>query len=235
MNSSDICEVLTHGTIEILGRISASSNQALLVAVSHNGVTLEACHKTELGERPLWDFPEGLWRREVAAYALAEFMGRSLIPETVVRHDGPYGAGSLQRWIGNATDDHYFTIRDLEYLHPWFRELAGFDFISNNTDRKSGHVLFDSQRCWAIDQGLCFAEEDKLRTVVWDFADDPLPATLMTGLDRVANGDLSFLGELISSDEIDSVRWRARDLALSEHLPIPDEDREWPPYPWPLI
>ena len=236
MTPDDVQELLLRGEIEVVGRITASSNQALLVEVTLDGVTLEACYKTELGERPLWDFPDGLWRREVAAFQLSAALGMDLIPETVAREDGPFGVGSLQRWIPNTTDDHYFTLRDNEPLHPWFRALAAFDVVANNTDRKSGHVLFDGSRCWAIDHGLTFNIEEKLRTVVWEFAGDPLTADVVTHLERLLDLNLEkVFGPLLHDEEVAATRERAERLLAWGHFPEPDEEGEWPPYPWPLI
>ena len=235
MSAHDIATVLEKGDIEIVGRITDSSNQALFVHVALDGVTVPACYKTEVGERPLWDFPPGLWRREVAAYRLSQLMNVDLIPITVARHDGPYAPGSLQLWVDDTTGDHYFTLRDRPELEMWFRQLALFDVVANNTDRKSGHVIFDGSRCWAIDQGLCFGEDSQLRTVIWEFAEAPLTAQEIASLERIIHSDATDLLDLISPDEIMAVRWRATQLREIATFPAPNEDSEWPPYPWPLI
>ena len=235
MTSDDIASVLTHGEIDIQGRISDSSNQALFVTVELDGVTIPACYKTEVGERPLWDFPSGLWRREVAAYELSKIMEFDLIPVTVARVDGPYAPGSLQQWVNGATDDHYFTLRDRPELEAWFRELAIFDIVANNTDRKSGHVIFDGIRCWGIDQGLCFSEFASLRTVMWDFAESDINPHEYAALNRLSANNFSQLDGLLSVSEIEAIAWRAQLLQESMMLPAPDEDGEWPPYPWPLV
>jgi len=235
MNTSEVIEILTRGEIDVLGRIVESSNQALLVSVTWNNTSLQACYKTELGERPLWDFPEGLWRREVAAWLLADYMGLDLIPVTVARDDGPFGPGSLQLWIEETTGDHYFTLSDRDELAAWFRSLVTFDLIANNTDRKSGHVIFDGHRCWAIDQGLCFGAEDKVRTVLWDFGGTEIGPTDRAALEVAVTVPDDRLSPYLSLDEIAAVRRRARELLESRYFPEPDEDREWPPYPWPLV
>ncbi len=234
MSEDEALQHLLLGEIEVVGRINASSNQALFVEVHFNGATLEGCLKTELGERPLWDFPDGLWRREVAAYELSRLMALDLIPETVARTNTEFGPASLQRWVP-STPEHYFTMRDDAAWATWFCEMAGFDFIANNTDRKSGHVLFDGQRPWGIDQGLCFAVEDKLRTVIWDFAGDPLPARLSEGIELLLNSNGEPLRTLISDEEVEATLERAAWLLEQGVLPTPDEDLEWPPYPWPLV
>lgn len=235
MKNDEVARHLRDGDIEVVGKIAASSNQALLVDVTHGGSRLSACYKTELGERPLWDFPEGLWRREVAAWRLADAIGLDLIPVTVERNDGPYGPGSLQLWVATATDDHYFTVRDREELQPWFMALAAFDVIANNTDRKSGHVLFDGSRCWGIDQGLCFGDDSQLRTVIWDFAGMPLPTHVIEALTRATAVSNDLFADLLTVREINAIRQRATELLSDNRFPVPNDDGEWPPYPWPLI
>lgn len=235
MNSDDVAIILERGEIDIVGRIADSSNQALLVNVELDGVSIPACYKTELGERPLWDFPEGLWRREVAAYRLSETLGFGIVPVTVPRFDGPYAPGSLQEWIDNTTGDHYFTLRERVDLATWFRQIAIFDIVANNTDRKSGHVIFDGERCWAIDQGLCFSRDASLRTVVWEFASQPLTESERDSLTELARLTTDPFEGLLSADESREVGRRAEFLAISGVFPAPNEDGDWPPYPWPLI
>lgn len=235
MERPDEAELLGHGAIEVEGRVGGSSNQALLVRVTLDGVSARACYKAEAGERPLWDFPDGLWRREVAAFELDRVLGTDLVPTTVGRDDGPFGPGSLQWWVQDNLEDHYFTLRERAELRPWFAALAAFDVVANNADRKSGHVLFDGRRCWAIDNGLCFHEETKLRTVVWEFAGEALDDELLECVDRFANGACGDLAAWIGADELALTRQRARDLVTAAHYPLPDEDAPWPPYPWPLI
>jgi uncharacterized repeat protein (TIGR03843 family) len=235
MTRDEQVDLLVHGEIEVLGRITGSSNQALLVQLESNSVSALACYKAERGERPLWDFPDGLWRREIAAYELDVALGTDLVPTTVARDDAPFGRGSLQWWVDDNEVDHYFTLRERSELHHWFRTLGAFDVVANNADRKSGHVIFDGERCWAIDNGLCFHEEDKLRTVIWEFADEPIDATVLESLDRFSHGAVGALGEWLSPIELALTQDRARILAEHAVLPAPDERREWPPYPWPLI
>ena len=178
---------------------------------------------------------DGLWRREVAAWVLSDYLGLDLVPMTVSRLDGPYAPGSLQLWIGDATDDHYFTLRERADLEDWFRRLCLFDLIANNSDRKAGHVLFDTTRCWAIDNGLCFAEDDKVRTVVWDYVGNNFSTQEISTLTRTADVDDDLFGSLLTSEEIESIRWRAHNLLEMGAFPEPDEDGEWPAYPWPLV
>jgi uncharacterized repeat protein (TIGR03843 family) len=227
--------LLTNGTIELEGRVSGSSNQALLVRLSVDGLEALACYKAEAGERPLWDFPDGLWRREIAAFELDQVLGGDLVPVTVGRDDGPFGPGSFQWWVDDNLEDHYFTLREREELHDWFRELVAFDVVANNADRKSGHVLFDGQRCWAIDNGLSFHEEDKLRTVIWEFAGLEVPGPMLERLERFANGHVGNLPQWLRPHEVTRAQERARELVQYAAYPEPDEDGDWPPYPWPLV
>jgi hypothetical protein len=231
----DQLELLRHGAINVEGRVAGSSNQALLVTVTLDGVTGLACYKAEAGERPLWDFDDGLWRREVAAWELDQLLGTDLVPTTIAREDAPFGVGSLQWWIDDATDDHYFTLREREALNDWFTDLCALDVVANNADRKGGHILFDGARCWAIDNGLCFHEEEKLRTVIWEYADIALPERLKEPLARLARGEDGDLGFYLSDDEVAMTRRRAQDLHEAGSFPVPNEESDWPPYPWPLI
>ena len=235
MNREEQHTLLLKGSIEVEGRVVASSNQALLVTVSLDGVEGQACYKAEAGERPLWDFPDGLWRREVAAYELDVALQSDLVPTTVGREDGPFGIGSLQWWVDDNDEDHYFTLRDDPKFREWFGELAAFDVVANNADRKSGHVIFDGERCWAIDNGLCFHEEDKLRTVIWEYAGLDVNAHLLERIDRFANGDTGHVGDWLNPIELALAQTRARGLVENATYPVPDSGADWPPYPWPLI
>ncbi|NNN08689.1 MAG: phosphatidylinositol kinase [Acidimicrobiaceae bacterium] len=235
MQRNDQIELLRHGAIEVEGRVAGSSNQALLVSVTLDGVTARACYKAEAGERPLWDFDDGLWRREVAAWELDQLLGTNLVPVTIARDDLPFGVGSLQWWIDDATDDHYFTLREKQALLPWFTDLCAFDVVANNADRKGGHILFDSSRCWAIDNGLCFNEEEKLRTVIWEYAEQVLPDRLLEPLARLAEGESGDLGFYLSAEEVAATVGRAHQLLIASSFPSPNEESDWPPYPWPLI
>ncbi len=235
MDRAEEATLLREGTISVEGRVRGSSNQALLVTVELAGTCALACYKSAAGERPLWDFPDGLWRREVAAYELDALLGTDLVPTTVAREDAPFGAGSLQWWVADNDHDHYFTLRDREEFAPWFQKLAAFDVVANNADRKAGHVLFDDRRLWAIDNGLCFHEQDKLRTVIWEYAGSPVDEELLVRLDRFASGELGELTKWLTPSEVALAQLRAQGLVDSAHYPEPDESSDWPPYPWPLI
>jgi hypothetical protein len=233
LDDERVLEVLANGAIEVVGRIP-SSNLCLLVEVTDAGRSEFAVYKPQTGERHLWDFDPGLHRRERAAYVLSEWLGWGLVPATVVRGDGPLGVGSLQRYVDADTTVHYFT---LDPSHPGLaaplRAMAVFDVVANNADRKAGHVLLDADgRVWGIDHGLCFAAPVKLRTVIWDFADEPVPDELLAGLARLTHGTPAELAELLEQQELDALRTRARLLLRAGRLPVDDTGRR---VPWPMV
>jgi uncharacterized repeat protein (TIGR03843 family) len=227
-------QVLEEGALEIHGRIPDSSNATLLVTARLGADEVLAVYKPERGERPLWDFPPGLWRREVAAYELDELLGTDCVPLTIAR-DADFGPGSLQRWVHEEGVEHYLTLRGEARLEDWFRALAAFDVVANNTDRKSGHVLLEDGRCWAIDNGLCFHVDDKLRTVIWEFAGEPIGPELCQRLLAIAAGEVEVLRGLLDEEEVRSTQRRAAQLAAAGVLPQPDEDGRYPPFPWPIV
>jgi uncharacterized repeat protein (TIGR03843 family) len=228
--------VLTEGEMEVHGRIPGSSNATLLVTCALDGDELLAVYKPCQGERPLWDFPGGLFRREVAAFVLSEALGWGLVPETVLRLDAPYGEGSVQRFVHEDGVSHYFTLRDDEAWHPTLMRLGAFDVVANNADRKSGHVLLAEDRLWAIDNGLCFNEHDKLRTVIWDFGGVALEQADLDALSTLAASELPQpLHDLLTPGEVAATVDRAAWLVHLGALPELVDDGEWPPYPWPLV
>jgi uncharacterized repeat protein (TIGR03843 family) len=229
-------EVLTCGEVEVEGRFAGSSNATLLVTCSLGGRRLPAVYKPERGERPLWDFPSGLWRRELGAYLLSEALGWGIVPVTVARAEAPFGPGSLQRLVDDDGESHYFTLAEEARFHPVLKMVAAFDVVANNADRKSGHVLLAEGRLWAIDHGLCFHRQAKLRTVIWDFAGEPVPDDLAADLEGLAREGLpDSFGRLLSGPERAAVVERARRLLASGAFPEPVSRGEWPPYPWPLV
>ena len=175
----------------------------------------------------------GLYRREAGAYLLARAIGWDVIPTTVVR-DGPFGPGSVQRFVDADFDQHYFTLLEDEAHHPQLRRMAAYDLVANSTDRKGGHVLVDPDgHLWGIDNGLSLHAEFKLRTVIWDFAGEPLPTELADDLDRFAcAGVPNDLAELLDRFERDALITRARALLAEGRLPHDPTGRR---YPWPLV
>jgi uncharacterized repeat protein (TIGR03843 family) len=230
---SEVLEVLARGELEVQGRMPWSSNSTFLVTAELGGATLGAVYKPGRGERPLWDFPGGLYRREVAAFQLSEALGLGLVPETILRHDAPFGSGSLQRFVDADFSEHYFTLLENPAHHPRLRELGAFDLLLNNADRKSGHCLWGEDRIWGIDNGLSFHEEPKLRTVIWDFAGEELPPHLLPAVAELAEEVPTALTELLEPDEVLALGLRA--LQVLEHplFPAPRDDHR--AYPWPLV
>jgi uncharacterized repeat protein (TIGR03843 family) len=228
-------ELLRCGEIEVIGRMPWSSNATFLVALScgESGSTAQAIYKPLRGERPLWDFEPGLYRREVAAYHLSETMGIDLVPPTVVR-DGPIGAGSLQWFVEVDHSQHYFTIHETrDDLHDALRAVAAFDLIANNTDRKSGHVLIDADdHIWGIDHGLCFASEFKLRTVVWEFGGEAISDDLVARAASVADTVPLAVATMLSDDEVAAMQERAQWVVDHPRFPVDTTGRR---YPWPLV
>lgn len=227
-------EVLSRGELEVHGRIAESSNTALLVTVRSGADEVLAIFKPERGERALWDFPPGLWRREVACYELDRLLGAGCVPLTVARLHPQFGPGSLQRWVHEDGTEHYLSLRGRTELHDWFRRLAALDVVANNTDRKSGHVLFDGEgRCWAIDNGLCFHRQPKLRTVIWEFAGEPLPEPVLADLAALGGKLPGRLCEWLSAGEMEALSARAARLVRRGRFPVPDPDTYH--YPWPMV
>jgi hypothetical protein len=226
--------LLLGGEMEIQGRMPWSSNGTFLVTVGAGGREVPAIYKPERGERPLWDFPGGLFRREVAAFELAAALGWPVVPETVARRDAPLGPGSVQRFVDADFEQHYFTLLEDSPHHRALRQMAAFDVLANNADRKGGHCLIDTDgHIWGIDHGLCFHTEPKLRTVIWDFAGEPLDDDLLADVARLGTCGLPEpLVALLTDDEIEALAARVRGLLRSRQLPEPRSDR---PFPWPLI
>lgn len=226
-------DVLLGGEVNVLGRFADSSNATLLVSCSLGDVALGAVYKPVRGERRLSDFPPGLHRREVAAYVLSEHLGWGLVPETILRVDAPFGEGSLQRLVHEDGASHYFTLHEDVAWHRDLRRIAAFDVVANNADRKSGHVLLADGRLWAIDHGLTFHAEPKLRTVAWDFAGEALDPDVAAALRRLADdGPPDELADLLAADERAAVVRRAVALLDAGILPFPTSERA---FPWPLV
>jgi len=237
-----VLTALQKGEIDLEGLFQAGSNDTFLVTLRHapDGFTAKAVYKPQRGEYPLWDFPEGsLSRREVAAFLVSQALGWELVPPTVYRRAGPYGAGSLQLFIDHDPEYHYFSFRPEHRAR--LRPVAAFDVIINNADRKGGHILIDANdHLWLIDHGVCFHEEDKLRTVIWDFAGQPLPNSLANDLKRLASQlehpedkTTHLLAQLLSADETKAMAMRIEDLLAMGCFPAPHPDRR--PYPWPPV
>jgi uncharacterized repeat protein (TIGR03843 family) len=209
-----------------------ASNATFLVELALAGVTTRAVYKPERGERPLWDFPRGLYKRELAAWHLSEAFGWGLVPLTIER-DGPYGEGSFQLFIEADFEQHYFTLREKPEHRPQLQRMCLFDLVANNADRKSGHCLLGPDGIYGVDNGLCFHVEPKLRTVVWDFAGEPIPEDVRAAARRLAAQGLpGSLADLLLPEERAALLARSRALGAAERFP---EDSTGMRYPWPLV
>lgn len=219
--------------MEIEGRMPNSSNGTFLVRIGPEERSIRAIYKPLRGERPLWDFDAGLYKREVAAFRLSEAMQLHLVPPTVVA-DGPLGEGSVQLFIDYDHTDHYFMLlENRPETHDSLRAMAIFDIVANNTDRKAGHVLLDGQgQVWGIDHGLCFSADFKLRTVIWDFAGEQIDDALLEPVERLANDVPLGVAALLADEEIEALTERAGWLVEHRVFPAPGSRYE---YPWPMI
>ncbi|MGI5280073.1 SCO1664 family protein [Streptomyces rochei] len=257
-------DLLALGELTVRGRIRDASNAALYCTVTHQGREVACVYKPVAGERPLWDFPDGtLAQREVAAYEVSEATGWGLVPPTVLR-DGPYGEGMVQLWIETVPETDLLALVDTEEPGPgWkavalaevgegrtallvhadderLRRLAVLDAVINNADRKGGHLLPAAcERLYGIDHGVTFHAEDKLRTLLWGWAGEPLTGEALAVLDGLREalkdgGTLATrLGALITPAELDATR--ARVASLIESGKHPEPGGEWPAIPWPPV
>ena len=241
MNSDEALALLAEGELSLLGQFQWGSNYTFFGQIQHGDQTVNVVYKPTRGERPLWDFPRGtLARRETAAYLTSTYLGWDLVPPTVLRR-GPHGIGSVQLYVDVDPNAHYFTFHeDAAYL-PALQRLVLFDLVTNNADRKAGHCLAAGNgRIIAIDHGLCFHSEPKLRTVVWSLADEPIPADLRSDVKRLgeelARPDSHFgqaLVPLLRADELTAMAARAAEVAMIDRYPQPPQDRR--AFPWPLV
>jgi uncharacterized repeat protein (TIGR03843 family) len=236
---STVLNVLQYGEITIKGEFVWGSNYTFLAEVCRNADVIQSVYKPSRGEQPLWDFPPAsLARREAAAFLVSEALGWDLVPPTVYRKQGPIGPGSLQLFIEHDPELHYFNLNETDRQR--LRPVVLFDLLINNADRKGSHLLFDNNHhLWLIDHGICFHAEDKLRTVIWDFAGEPVPERLSDDLHKfflaLAPGTNLYqdLQELLSQKEIKALMKRAEHL-ISLHL-FPQPNPEERSFPWPPL
>ncbi|QDY76004.1 SCO1664 family protein [Streptomyces qinzhouensis] len=256
--------LLGEGELTVRGRIPGASNAVLLCTVAYEGEEAACVYKPVTGERPLWDFPDGtLAEREVAAWEVSEALGWGLVPPTVLR-DGPHGRGMVQLWIeadpdagllalvdGDEPDDGWKAVgfaevgegRTALLVHAdddRLRRLAVLDAVINNGDRKGGHLLPSADGAlYAIDHGVTFNADAKLRTLLWGWAGEPLPPDAVAALARLADalrpGEplATRLAELLTATEVDAVRGRVDRLRGAGTHPVPTG--EWPAIPWPPV
>jgi uncharacterized repeat protein (TIGR03843 family) len=226
--------LLARGAVTVKGRMPWSSNATYLVEVALDGRQGLAVYKPARGERPLWDFPRGLFKRELGAWLLSEALGWGLVPPTVVRDDGPLGPGALQRFIEADFEQHYFTLQPDPAHHERLMRICVFDLVANNADRKSGHCLLGPDGLiYAIDNGLCFHAEPKLRTVIWEFGGRAIPDALLADLRRLVKAGLpGALAELLAPAESKALLARARRVLGQGEFPAETGGHR---YPWPLV
>jgi uncharacterized repeat protein (TIGR03843 family) len=234
MVTDDKFLLLTKGELVVTGRLVDASNATLFASVTYEDRSMNAIYKPIAGERPLWDFPDGaLAHREYAAFLVSEYLSLGLVPLTVLR-DGPYGDGMVQEWIDidESIDLGSFFSTD----NPDLRAMALFDAIINNTDRKIGHLLPTvSGELFGCDHGVTFHEQDKLRTVLWQWAGDPLTDTELVLLKKLSTGldfDLD-LSPYLTESEIGAIKNRISRLNTDSAMPQPNPN--WPAVPWPAF
>lgn len=230
---------LEKGEVFLKGQFITSSNYTFFVKVIHNNLSLQAVYKPQKGQTPLWDFPPTtLVYRELAAFLLSDSLGWDLVPPTVIRLDGPYGSGSIQLFVAHNPERHYFSFN--AHMKSKLRKVVLFDLIANNADRKGGHVILDNKdHLWLIDHGLCFHAEDKLRTVIWDFAGQPIPERFLKDIRclqlRLKSSDMvhTKFSALLSPPELRALSRRINFILLDRKFPAPSQTRR--SYPWPLV
>jgi len=236
MVTDDKLLILSQGELQVTGRLVDASNATLYATATHQDQSITCIYKPIAGERPLWDFSDGcLAHREYAAYLVSSYLDFNLVPLTILR-DGPYGFGMVQQWvdIDETTDLAKFFATD----HPQLRSMALFDAIINNTDRKIGHLLpVDGETVFGCDHGVTFHVDDKLRTVLWQWADEPFTTEEIALLKKAQSSLSGELGQLLTplltEQEIAQTMRRVADLLSSGTFPLPNPD--WPAVPWPAF
>ena len=221
-------KIFESGELEIIGRLVDASNASLLCKLPNE---LKVIYKPIAGERPLWDFPDGnLASREVAAFYISEVGEFDVVPKTVLR-EGPFGIGAIQQWI--ETSEAADVIAMAQSDNPQIRNLALFDIVINNADRKFGHILITpDEQIFGCDHGVSLHEENKLRTVIWQFAEQKLTLEEIAKLENfLSKVDLNHLAQFLSAGEIEALLQRVRNLIEDGRFSSPNPN--WPAVPWP--
>jgi hypothetical protein len=236
--SNKILNRLRTGKIKLEGKFIHGSNYTFLVEIyPEDAEPFLAVYKPVEGERILWDFPDNtLALREVAAFLIAQALGWQLVPPTAFRDNGPYGSGSVQLFIEHDPNLHYFSFEEAHIQR--LRSAVLFDLLLNNADRKGGHIILDKDNhLWLIDHGLCFHPEEKLRTVIWNFAGESIPNNFYTPLKELTSKldppskFVDILEKFLSLEEITALTNRTKALVDSKEFPFPPKDRRAYPFP----
>ena len=225
-----IVEVISNGSLKVEGRFVDASNATLYAVVELDEQAIPVIYKPIAGERPLWDFPDGnLANRELAAFLLSQALKFDIVPFTILR-EGPFGVGMVQQWID--IDEEVDVVELATSTDPWIRQMALFDAIINNTDRKYGHILPTvSGEIFGCDHGVTFHEDPKLRTVLWQFAGERFTPIEINLLETANEKAADVIGSLITSSESAALTARVEGLLAAGAFPSPRED--WPAVPWP--
>lgn len=230
-------QIIDTGELNVVGRLVDASNATLFAKATLTlDAEIEVVYKPIAGERPLWDFPHGnLAQREVAAFKISQWGKFNCVPYTTLR-EGPFGLGAVQEWI--TSDDSIDIIELAQSQDERIRNLALFDVVVNNTDRKFGHILLNREgMILGCDHGVTFHQDFKLRTVIWQFAGKSLTSLEIAQLHEVKNqiGKVhnEEIGQLLHSDEVDALVKRIDSLIENREFPLPSED--WPAVPWPPV
>ena len=225
--------VIKNANLKVTGRLIDASNATLQATLENTDPVMKVIYKPVLGEKPLWDFADGnLANREYAAFLLSQLAGFDLVPITVLR-EGPFGHGMVQEWI--EIDVNLDIVEFGQGNDPQLRKLALFDAIINNTDRKFGHLLVDvTGKLKGCDHGVCFHQENKLRTVLWQFSGGQFNLEEIELLNKVKKLDLySTFADLLTTAEISALDQRVSDLLATGSFPFPSD--QWPAIPWPPV
>ena len=225
-----IVEVISNGSLKVEGRFVDASNATLYAVVELDEQAIPVIYKPIAGERPLWDFPDGnLANRELAAFLLSQALKFDIVPFTILR-EGPFGVGMVQQWID--IDEEADVVELATSTDPRIRQMALFDAIINNTDRKYGHILPTvSGEIFGCDHGVTFHEDPKLRTVLWQFAGERFTPIEINLLETANEKAADVIGSLITSSESAALTARVEGLLAAGAFPSPRED--WPAVPWP--
>ena len=230
-------QIIDTGELNVVGRLVDASNATLFAKATLTlDAEIEVVYKPIAGERPLWDFPHGnLAQREVAAFKISQWGKFNCVPYTTLR-EGPFGLGAVQEWI--TSDDSIDIIELAQSQDERIRNLALFDVVVNNTDRKFGHILLNREgMILGCDHGVTFHQDFKLRTVIWQFAGKSITSLELAQLHEVKNEIAKVhneeIGQLLHSDEVDALVKRIDSLIENREFPLPSED--WPAVPWPPV